>query len=65
MSPKCSVLRAINMPFDDAEEFDGSDSDAVIACTNIKKQKKVTKFVTIITQSQFLDGNVETSQEHR
>jgi hypothetical protein len=39
MDAKGLVLRAINLPFDEVKEFDGSD--AVIADTSLKKQKKV------------------------
>jgi hypothetical protein len=56
MDPKGLVLRAINLPFDHLEDFDGLD--AVIGDTYVKKQKKVTKFVTMLTQSNFLDGLV-------
>jgi hypothetical protein len=51
MDAKGLVLRAINLPFDKVEEFDGFD--AVIADTNCKKQKKVQQFVTMLTQSKF------------
>jgi hypothetical protein len=36
---KVLVSRAINLPFDQVDEFDGSD--AVVTDTNIKRQKKV------------------------
>ncbi len=58
MDPKGLVSRAINLPFDAIDEFDGSD--AVIDDTLVKKQKKLTKFVTMLTQSKFLDGLVRT-----
>jgi hypothetical protein len=51
MNAKGLVSRAINLPFDEVEEFDGSD--AVIADTNIKKEKKVQQFVTMLKQSKF------------
>ena len=54
--PKLLVSRAINLPFDNAEEFDGSD--AVIAETKIKKQKKLRQFVSMLTQTLFFDGLV-------
>jgi hypothetical protein len=56
MEPKGLVLLAINLPFDDREGFDGSD--AFTALTPIKKQKKLTKFVTMLTHSKVLDGLV-------
>jgi hypothetical protein len=48
------VLGAINLVFDDAKEFDGSD--AVIADTKIKKQKKAKQILLMLTRSQFFDG---------
>jgi hypothetical protein len=54
MEAKGLVLRAINLPFDEVEDFD--ESDAVIADTNMKKQKKVQQFVTMLTQSKFFYG---------
>ena len=58
MDAKGLVLRAINLPFDEVEEFDRSD--AVISDTNLKKQKKVQQFVTMLTQSNFLTDSLET-----
>jgi hypothetical protein len=56
MDAKGLVLRAINLPFEDREEFDGSD--AVVTDTKIQKQKKLCLFVTMLAQSQFMDGLV-------
>jgi hypothetical protein len=56
MYAKGLVSRAINLPFDQVNEFDGSD--AVITDTNIKRQKKVRQFGTLLTQSKFFDGLV-------
>jgi LPS sulfotransferase NodH len=56
MDAKGLVLRAINLPLDNLEDFDGSV--AVTADTYVKKQKKDSKFVTMLTQSNFLDALV-------
>jgi hypothetical protein len=57
MDSKGLVSRAINLPFDGLNEFDGSD--AVIDDTLVKRQKKVTKFVTMLTQTLFLTDSLE------
>jgi hypothetical protein len=54
--PKGLVTRAINLPFDNAEEFDGSD--ACVDDTKIKKDKKLKKFVEMLTQTNYLEGRV-------
>jgi hypothetical protein len=52
LDAKGLVSHAINLPYNEVEDFDGSD--AVITDTNIKKQKKVKQFVTMLMQSRFL-----------
>jgi hypothetical protein len=57
MEPKGLVSRrAINLPFDNLEEFDGSD--AVTADTLIRKEKKVMQFVTMLMQRNDFEGLV-------
>jgi hypothetical protein len=57
MDPTSLVLHVINLPFEDSDEFDGSD--AVINDSKVKKQEKVRQFVCLmLTQTQFFDGLV-------
>jgi hypothetical protein len=57
MEPKGLVSWAMNLPFDELEEFD--ESDAVSTETFIRKQTKVLQFLTMLMQRNCFDGLVE------